>query len=446
MERKNRKLLGIFRTCLIEATQGTGRYKELWCIGLEHAAMASNQAPEAGSKSPAQKIGAREWSFQDDFQVFGAAVSAWEPLEQRGDKLEQVAGRAIWLGLSQVVSGAHVVSSLQWDPDINQWCLSKTFLARTVQINNNKFPLQLVASQQQVDYSSFDQFVDQFSPNACGSNVYVVQKVLDARLLQGKTQYLVKWDGVRSAEWNDADMVIHYGGERHIKAFLKKQANKDKRQINACVLTCINRLENEETKLKNLTERIRKAVQAMKTKHSKWGYAIDEDKMVDAYFKEYMAVTTQRMEEITGVERERVLKQEKVVRLRMNIEIKRDGRVKFRCIVMGHTEPKEWSEGGTDSPVASAESARLLVFSGEQCEENEHEVIGAVDIDTAFLQGIEYGEGDRPRYVALKMYKGAPLQVFKLKGSLYGQREASMRWYQTLAPFVESLGYKKGSS
>ena len=124
VERKNRKLLGIFRTCLIEATQGTGRYKELWCIGLEHAAMASNQAPEAGSKSPAQKIGAREWSFQDDFQVFGAAVSAWEPLERRGDKLEQVAGRAIWLGLSQVVSGAHVVSSLQWDPDINfSWTL-----------------------------------------------------------------------------------------------------------------------------------------------------------------------------------------------------------------------------------------------------------------------------------------------------------------------------------
>ena len=102
VERKNRKLLGIFRTCLIEATQGTGRYKELWCIGLEHAAMASNQAPEAGSKSPAQKIGAREWSFQDDFQVFGAAVSAWEPLEQRGDKLEQVAGRAIWIILEFV--------------------------------------------------------------------------------------------------------------------------------------------------------------------------------------------------------------------------------------------------------------------------------------------------------------------------------------------------------
>ena len=40
VERKNRKLMGIFRTCLIEATQGSGKYKELWCVGLEHAAMA----------------------------------------------------------------------------------------------------------------------------------------------------------------------------------------------------------------------------------------------------------------------------------------------------------------------------------------------------------------------------------------------------------------------
>ena len=61
VERKNRKLLGIFRTCLIEATQGSGKYKELWCVGLEHAAMASNQAPESGEKSPAARIGAREW-------------------------------------------------------------------------------------------------------------------------------------------------------------------------------------------------------------------------------------------------------------------------------------------------------------------------------------------------------------------------------------------------
>ena len=94
--------------------------------------MASNQAPEAGNKSPAAKIGAREWSFQDDFHVFGAACSAWEPLEQRDDKMEQVAGRAIWLGLSQEVSGAHVVSMMQWDQNYLEWDLSETKLCRTV--------------------------------------------------------------------------------------------------------------------------------------------------------------------------------------------------------------------------------------------------------------------------------------------------------------------------
>ena len=83
---------------------------------------------------------------------------------------------------------------------------------------------------------------------------------------------------------------------------------------------------------------------------------------------------------------------------------------------MGHTEPREWSEGGTDSPVASTESVRILVFSGNQDQE---EVLAACDIDTAFLQGMEYGPGDKPRYVAIKMYKGAPLRVYKLRGSLY---------------------------
>ena len=113
---------------------------------------------------------------------------------------------------------------------------------------------------------------------------------------------------------------------------------------------------------------------------------------------------------------------------------------------MGHTEPREWSEGGTDSPVASAESVRLLVFSGAQTIDVTDEVLAACDIDTAFLQGNEYGPDDRPRYVAIRMYKGAPLRVFKLRGSLYGQREASMRWYKTLAPYLEELGYKQGEN
>ena len=60
-----------------------------------------------------------------------------------------------------------------------------------------------------------------------------------------------------------------------------------------------------------------------------------EDKLVDAYFAEYNAVTSKRMEEITGVERERVLKKEKTVYLRMNLELKRDGCTRghhYKCL------------------------------------------------------------------------------------------------------------------
>jgi len=149
VERKNRKLLGIFRACLVAATAGTGLYKKLWCVGLEHAAMASNQAAEAGNKSPAAKIGARLWDFQEDFQVFGARVRMWEPLEKRDDKLESVAGIGIWLGLSQTVSGAHVVSELHWDAHTRTWDMDKTVVCRTAKVDNLSFPLRRVASESQ---------------------------------------------------------------------------------------------------------------------------------------------------------------------------------------------------------------------------------------------------------------------------------------------------------
>ena len=54
---------------------------------------------------------------------------------------------------------------------------------------------------------------------------------------RGKTQYLVKWDGTRSPEWNDADLVIYYGGETHINKYLKKQSRQNRVQLHAVVPT-----------------------------------------------------------------------------------------------------------------------------------------------------------------------------------------------------------------
>lgn len=146
--------------------------------------------------------------------MFGARVTHWEPLEQRDDKLEAVAGRGVWLGLSNTVSGAHVVSSLQWDAELNEWSLSETFLCRTVQVNDAKFPLTTVAQRGQTDFNDFDKFVDQFDVTSDGSGIFKIQLVKDMREQNGKTQYLVKWEGVKETAWESADMVLHYGGER----------------------------------------------------------------------------------------------------------------------------------------------------------------------------------------------------------------------------------------
>lgn len=45
-----------------------------------------------------------------------------------------------------------------------------------------------------------------------------------------------------------------------------------------------------------------------------------------------------------------------------------------------------------------------------------------------------------------KPHKGAELQVFQVLGPLYGQRDASYRWYETLVTWLGSQGYEKSEN
>ena len=44
------------------------------------------------------------------------------------------------------------------------------------------------------------------------------------------------------------------------------------------------------------------------------------------------------------------------------------------------------------------------------------------------------------------MYKGAPLRVFELKGSLYGQKDAPLRWFTTLKGYLQSIGFQRSAN
>ena len=82
------------------------------------------------------------------------------------------------------------------------------------------------------------------------------------------------------------------------------------------------------------------------------------------YTAELDEVLSRRCTEITGDEYKRVMKDEKVVSLRMNPEPKKTGRNKMRLIVKGFMEPPEW-DGKTDSPTAMSSTVRQLIAMGK---------------------------------------------------------------------------------
>ena len=124
-----------------------------------------------------------------------------------------------------------------------------------------------------------------------------------------------------------------------------------------------------------------------------------------------------------GEEYARLVKEEKIVKLRMNPEPKKDGRAKMRLLVKGFMEPKEW-DTIKDSPTAVASTVKTLVAMGMLPDDVAcDDVISVGDISTAFLFAKEYGPDDKPRYVGYKAHKHAPLRIFQLLGPLCGQRD-----------------------
>jgi hypothetical protein len=61
-----------------------------------------------------------------------------------------------------------------------------------------------------------------------------------------------------------------------------------------------------------------------------------------------------------------------------------------------------------------------------------------MDVETSFL----YGPIDEDVYFELPDGFIVPRKVCKLRKALYGLKQAPRIWYQTLAAFLQSLGYK----
>ena len=116
----------------------------------------------------------------------------------------------------------------------------------------------------------------------------------------------------------------------------------------------------------------------------------------------------------------------------------------MRLLVMGHTENRGDIIGPTDSPVASMDSIRMLYFSGDLSENEES--IAICDVQNAFRQSLPYDPAAPKRYVCYKSHKNGTLRVFQLLGSLYGQVDGSMRFYETMHKYLTDEGFVRGDN
>jgi hypothetical protein len=126
-------------------------------------------------------------------------------------------------------------------------------------------------------------------------------------------------------------------------------------------------------------------------------------------------------------------------KLRMLLELKRDGRKKGRLII--NKEPVAWQMGAHASPVAYLESIRMLVFMAGLATD----VISINDVSVAFLQAQGFAADDE-RYVSYTAYKGAVENILRLHGCLYGQKCASKQWYCTLASWLCGNGFTQAKN
>ena len=298
-------------------------------------------------------------------------------------------------------------------------------------IDNTVFPLKL-KPKKGADPDDYDTFVDQFHPDATDTDVYIVRKLIGKDTIDGELWYHVQWQGHKDKTWEPAKHLLDWGAAEAVQDYEDKVVAAQAK-LGGVSMATLQQMATESTR----------ATHRLIRQHRLQG---SWDEWETAYDLEFGGCVDpgpmQCLKEIHGKEKEDLLRQSRLTRLRMNPEPKKDGRKKMRLLVMGNEQPDEWTTGHTDAPVVSAEGLKLLFFGGDLGDEDE--VIASCDAVTAFRQAEKFPLTDPPKYVQYKPYKDGPTRVFRLTSSLYGMVDASMRWYKTLVPYLQSVGFEPG--
>ena len=419
VENRNRVMLKGLR-CALSTAAGRARYTEVWGAGVLHINDCINHTSHAGEQSPVQNCGGDNVDLEsENLGVFGCLAKFYRPIERRDGKLDTAAAFGVYAGRSHDVPGGHRVIELVWNHGSKRFDIMPTVDVKTVTFDVTKYPLRSLPAAGS-EASSFDDFIDMFDSRSEKLDVYEVFRLIDHRFVSipgsrhKSIEYLVHWKGCfkKDATWEPESNLTHSGAAKLVRTY---------RKVNVPKVYHVTSLDHDYLATHEIMQR----------------HKLDMpfDKCLKAYKLEFNTVCDLRMVELHGEERERVLREEKAPRLRMNPEPKPDDRLKMRLLVMGHLEPHEWTSNmSLDSPTPAASSVKMMVAMSDETAQIEELSVG--DVATAFLKGDEYSTSDRPRYVTYRQYRGSKLRVFRLKGSLYGQRDAPVRWFKTFRDWL----------
>lgn len=339
---------------------------------------------------------------------------------------------------------------------------------------------------------------------ADGLAVYDLEAILQRRVKKGAVQYLVKWKGYRDPSWEPAQNVVDNGGSGAVEMFeqgsqrtwgrsgaaaraVRLRSHGGLTIENDCmrepgmdvpsagadeescehsdgaesdeasgvgnagaggeeaerVITCGKGDEGgSEARKTQDDESIRRLiVTELMRKQRRDG---DIEGWMTAFETEWQNVKRRRLEAVPAQEADWVRRRRLAVRMRMILEQKKDGRRKGRLVLQGFMEPKWWSSGPTDSPVMATSAIRTIVFRARK--RGMVRVLSSIDLDVAFLQANGFGPEEARRWVSFQPHPHLAAEVYRLKGPLYGSKDAGMRWYNTIAPWFVSQGFTQGSN
>jgi hypothetical protein len=466
VERRVGMLHQSFRTLLLRATGGNTYFEQLWGPGLTQASKIINSGAWSDRVSPDSAVAQKTVPMHPDRHPFGSYCLFKIPKELRTGKWQPSSEKGIWVGNSGDVNHGHLVVPIEWDSAASTWTLYPTVTATSILVYDTIFPLRMGPSASSTASAEFDTFVERVfepflveavelqpsvpdvptapespAPSGAGEDDFAVESIKKKRVKLGQVQYLVKWAGYnnRFNRWLSIDDLQC---DDLIVQFEARQSESALFAAPFTALECEAVVASQSSQLFGVDDcEAIKAVEHLMVKQKLEGAAAE---FLPGYKTEIQQMLRRRLRLLGPAEATRVSREYSLGKLRMLLELKRDGRKKARLILQGFREPMEWDEGSVASPVAFASTLRMLLFTAGL----RSDIISVNDVSVAFLQSDSYPEDQTPRYVSYEKYRKSVESIFQLLGPIYGQRAASREWYFTLSRWLTSdeMGFEQGSN